>query len=177
MFSVSPRTDTLLSLSQLGDTTALDIPMERGAILGRDDRVELSRFSFRQAARPKVELCELGSNSIGVTGAIGEGEGAWKAERENRGCSLSGFSDDLPLLHVAPAGFDGNKPAVIDQDLGQVQGGLPVPDGVGAEAYRYPARIRWVCPIRVRSQSRSFFARRSPGSAQLDPEIRFASAA
>jgi hypothetical protein len=44
MFGVGPRTDTLFPFPQLGDATALYIPMERGVILGRDDRVELSDF-------------------------------------------------------------------------------------------------------------------------------------
>src|SRR5215831_5936567 len=42
-----------------------------------------------------------------------------------------GFSNNLPFAHVAPARFVGDEPAMPNQNSGQVNRSLPIPDGAG----------------------------------------------
>ena len=117
------------------------------------------------------------SNSIGAIDAIGVGEGGVES-RAMKSRMLIGWSpNDLPLPHVVPAGFDGDEPAVIDEDLRQAQGGFSIPDRVGPVACRCPARSRWACPRRAGANRAVSWPGAVRESVRLDPEILFASVA
>src|SRR5262245_47859305 len=88
----------------------------------------VARFQLRGAS--KVGASNVFSNSIGAIDAIG-GEGCVESRARKSRMLIGRIPDDLPFPCVVPAGFVWFKPAVIDEDLSQAQGGLSIANGAG----------------------------------------------
>src|SRR5262249_27386592 len=85
-------------------------------------------FPLRGAS--KVGASNAFSNSIGAIDAIG-GEGCVERRARKSRMLIGRIPSDLPFPCVVAAGFVWFKPAVIDEDLSQPQGGLSIANGVG----------------------------------------------
>src|SRR5262245_42870651 len=87
-----------------------------------------AHFPLRGAS--KVGASNVFSNSIDAADEIG-GEGCVESRARKSRMLIGRIPDDLPFPCVVAAGFAWFKPAVIDEDVSQTQGGLSIANGAG----------------------------------------------
>ena len=85
-----------------------------------------------------------------------------RRDRRGRLGFSAGSPNNLPLFHIAPAHFEGDKPAVFGQNFGQVDCTLPISDGVRSDSINIsrghggfvpvsqePVQELWRTPVRL----------------------------